>query len=141
MTDNVLVPLDGSEMADDALEYALENHSSADLTLLHVLNVSGLDAIAGPVVTIDDHVKKQFEDNAEKLFESATERAEEMGHEGEIETVTEKGDPTDLILEYAQDVDVVVMGSHGREGFGRKVLGSVAETVVRRSPVPVVVVK
>jgi nucleotide-binding universal stress UspA family protein len=57
--------------------------------------------------------------------------------------VTEIGRPSRAIVEYAEehDIDHIVMGSHGRSGVTRILLGSVAETVVRRSPVPVTIVR
>ena len=141
MVKNVLVPIDGSENANEALRYALNNHPDADLTVLYVLNVGGLDGVDGPIITFDAEAKKQFEQNATRLFDEAHETAEEFGYDGELLTVMEEGDPANVILEHTPDADVVVMGSRGRKGAGRKLLGSVAEKVVRRSPVTVVVVK
>jgi len=81
------------------------------------------------------------EAHAEDVFESARAMAEEYGRH--VQTALEFGDPDDVILEYADDHDVdrIVMGSHCRAGAERFLLGSVAETVVRRAPVPVVVVR
>jgi nucleotide-binding universal stress UspA family protein len=77
----------------------------------------------------------------DELFEEATERATEAGIEIETETVV--GRPARSINEYAadNDVDHIVMGSHGRSGVTRILLGSVAEGVVRRAPVPVTIVR
>jgi len=60
-----------------------------------------------------------------------------------VETATEVGQPSRTIVAYAQehDLDHVVIGSYGRKGLSRVLLGSVAELVVRRSPVPVTVVR
>ena len=60
-----------------------------------------------------------------------------------VETAIETGDPADMILDYVHehDVDHVVIGCHGRSGVARWLLGSVAEAVVRRAPVPVTAVK
>lgn len=61
----------------------------------------------------------------------------------DVETATEEGDPSRGILGWIDehDVDHVVIGCHGRDGVARWLLGSVAETVVRRAPVPVTAVK
>lgn len=55
----------------------------------------------------------------------------------------EYGEPDEEILEYAETegIDAIVMGTHGRTGAGRLVIGSVAEKVVRRSPIPVVTIR
>lgn len=85
--------------------------------------------------------RDEAEAKAEEVFEDARETAEE--HDKEVETVLEFGEPADVILEYVEDegVDRVVMGSHCRTGAERFLLGSVAEKVVRRSPVPVTIVR
>ncbi len=59
-----------------------------------------------------------------------------------VGTAVEAGDPARTIVRYADDhgVDGIVVGSHGREGVARYLLGSVAETVVRRAAVPVTVI-
>ena len=78
---------------------------------------------------------------AEATLESATERAGETGVD--IETHRETGKPARTIVKYADEegFDHIVIGSHGREGISRVLLGSVAETVVRRSSVPVTVAR
>jgi nucleotide-binding universal stress UspA family protein len=78
-------------------------------------------------------------EEAESLFEAATAT---LG-DHEVETVTDVGRPSRTIISYVEDndVDQVVMGSHGRSGMTRILLGSVAESVVRRSPVPVTIVR
>ncbi|WP_412781655.1 universal stress protein, partial [Aeromonas diversa] len=60
-----------------------------------------------------------------------------------VRTVIEHGDPSRMIISYTEthDVDRIVLGSHGRSGLSRVLLGSVAETVARRSPVPVTIVR
>jgi nucleotide-binding universal stress UspA family protein len=78
---------------------------------------------------------------AERLFDRAERRAGDHGTS--VRTVEEIGDPARTILEYADEegFDQIVIGSHGRHGVARVLLGSVAETVLRRSRVPVVVVR
>jgi nucleotide-binding universal stress UspA family protein len=75
------------------------------------------------------------------VLDEAEARAEEHGVPVHRETIV--GVPSRAIVEWAEEneVDGVVIGSHGREGVSRVLLGSVAETVVRRSPVPVTVVR
>lgn len=64
-------------------------------------------------------------------------------HDVTIRTATRTGQPDQEIIAYAEEerIDHVVMGSHGRTGLTRVVLGSVAETVVRRSPTPVTIIR
>jgi len=141
---HVLVPYDESEGSDHALEHALEQYPEATVTLLHVVDL--VDAgYASPVDgTVPGFWEDWFESEkaaSERLLEEGRERATEAGVDVQTETVV--GRPTRAINEYVDehDVDHVVMGSHGRSGVTRVLLGSVAEGVVRRAPVPVTVVR
>jgi len=132
----LLVPVDGSEPAREALRYALETFSDPSVT---VLNVRG-GAESRPVTDHDEWEARQRE-RAEEVFGPAREIAAEHG--AEIETAMEHGEAAKRIVAYTEehDVDAIVMGTRGREGASRLLLGSVAETVVRRAPVPVTVVR
>lgn len=142
MTGHVLVPHDGSPQAADALEHALREYPDADITVLHVIDPADTGYSAGAMLP----------DFSEQWYESAKEAAEEIfegagalatDHGGELRTARELGRPSRQIVSYAgeHDVDHIVIGSHGRTGVSRILLGSVAETVARRSPVPVTVVR
>ena len=137
---NILVPIDGSEPSMAALEYACTNHPDSPITVLYVSNVaSGQNRfIAGGSF---QEWKQTEERRAEELLERARENA--AAFDVDIETVHEFGDPIRFIVGYAEenDFDTVVIGNHGRDGVSRLALGSVAERVVRRASMPVVVVK
>ncbi|PSQ23605.1 universal stress protein UspA, partial [Halobacteriales archaeon QS_9_67_17] len=77
---------------------------------------------------------------AEELFAEARDAAPESVT---LETATEMGQPARTIVDYADDndIDEIVIGSHGRQGISRVLLGSVAENVVRRADMPVTVVR
>lgn len=144
MTDHVLVPLDDSPLSEHALRHALEEHPDATVTALHVLDfVEGAyDApLEGAVPGHWENWYDNAEARADRLFEDAADIAREYGAELETETVL--GRPDRTIVDYADehDVDLVVMGSHGRTGVQRILVGSVAEKVVRRAPCPVTVVR
>ncbi|GAB6863224.1 universal stress protein [Haloplanus litoreus] len=142
MTKRLLVPIDGSDPADAALSFALEEYPDADITLLSVIDPTdvGYGSIEAAPSTFE-HLQETAKDRTEQVLEDAKARAEEAGVEVSTETVI--GMPSRAIVEWAEnnDVDGIVIGSHGREGVTRVLLGSVAETVVRRSPVPVTVVR
>ncbi len=140
----VLVPVDRSDHSESALEFALEQFPDDDIVALHVLDFSDLymygDVDGGAMVTFDE-ISKQQRREAEALLEELQERYAE--DDREIETELREGPPARTIVEYATDeaVDQIVMGSHGRSGASRILLGSVAEAVARRSPVPVTIVR
>ncbi|SFC61318.1 Nucleotide-binding universal stress protein, UspA family [Halobiforma haloterrestris] len=140
MSDSILVPYDGSAPSKDALEYAFEKFPDADVTALYV--VPAPEGYWGAFddtteVTPDD----EAQDRGQTILDEAAQRAAE--HDREIETEVATGEPDREIVEFAEDhgADTIVIGSHGREGVSRVLLGSVAETVVRRSPIPVAVVR
>jgi len=140
MTRRLLVPLDGSPQSKEALRYAVETFPDADLVVVHVLNpaagISNLDDLVSETADVLD----EQETLATELFETAREIA---GEERLVDTELLSGRAASEIVTFAQDnaVDEIVRGSHGRDGAARLLLGSVAETVVRRSPVPVTVVR
>ncbi len=143
MSQHVLVPFDDSEQSREALAYALEQRPEARVSVLYVIDPSAAafdsPLTAGPVAAED-----WFEDareNAETLLETAVDIAADHGRQ--VETDHAVGRPADAITSFAEeeDVDAIVMGSHGRSGLTRVVVGSVAETVVRRAPCPVTVVR
>ena len=138
---NIVVPVDGSEQSQQALEYAYEQFSDATLTLLHVINPAraGYGAQAG-LPSFSEEWYDEAEAAAEELFASAKADAPESMT---IETATEVGQPARTIVEFTEenDGDEIIIGSHGRQGISRVLLGSVAEAVVRRAHVPVTVAR
>jgi len=142
MVKRLLVPIDGSDPADAALEFALEEYPDADITVLSVIDPTdvGYGSIEAAPSTFE-HLQKSAEERTQKVLDEAESRAAEHGMTVTGETVI--GMPSRAIVEWAEnnDVDGIVIGSHGRQGVTRVLLGSVAESVVRRSPVPVTVVR
>ncbi|SER86102.1 universal stress protein [Natrinema salaciae] len=140
MADRILVGYDGSPQATDALEFAFEKFPDATVIALHVIEVpDGRWAqIVGPELQLP--VTERAREYAADVLESATDIAAERGRSLETKIVT--GEPDHRIVAQAADesVDLIVVGSHGQE-VSRMLLGSVAENVVRRSPVPVLVVR
>lgn len=139
---HVLVPMDGSPLAEEALEHALAVFD-CDVTVLNVITPLDSPLSEGGVLETDDERLVAARDRAEQLIESARSQAELAGRE--VETVVETGDPAEEILAYvdAHDVDQVVMGGHGGERgrISRRLLGTVATAVVGEAPVTVTVVR
>lgn len=143
----VLVPYDDSPMADRAFEQALADYPDAELRLLHVIDFAsasyGVPAEGGTVDYLETW-EKSVRKRADTWFTAA--RATAADHEtfaGSIETQVETGPPARTIVRVADDIgaDYIVMGSHGRSGASRILLGSVAESVTRRAPCPVLIVR
>ncbi|WP_458210504.1 universal stress protein [Haladaptatus sp. NG-SE-30] len=139
---HVLVPLDGSPLADQALRHVLETYD-CEVTVLNVITPIGSGMSEGGVRDRRDERVTEADDRAEELIETAYEQAAEYGQD--VETVIETGDPAEVILAYIDetDVDHVVMGGHGGDNNGlvSRLLGTVATKVVSEAPVTVTVVR
>ncbi|AEH36177.1 universal stress protein [Halopiger xanaduensis] len=144
MATHVLVPVDDSDPSDAALEFALEDQHDARITALHVIDPADLrDSPTLEMESAEDYgdFRLQQQEFSEQILDDAEERAREYGTS--IETDQVVGAVADAVVEYADEhgVDRIVIGSHGRTGASRVLLGSVAETVARRAPVPVTIVR
>jgi len=150
MAKRILVAVDGSTEAAEALQFAASEWPDAELTALHVINPA--DSATG--------AEGGFPGAADQWYESARQRGERILSEAteavdrDVETRLEVGRPTTTILAVAdgekpvgeddapsEPFDHVVLASQGRTGLSRVLLGSVAEAVVRRAEVPVTVVR
>lgn len=141
MNDRILLPYDGSDPAKEALQYTLETFPESELQVLYVVpEPEGY----WTAFEDDDTEPPGFEKARERGTDLVSEAAETVAeHDVDVETEVARGQPADVIVDRAEreDIDTVVIGSHGRKGVSRILLGSVAETVVHRSSVPVVVVR
>ena len=137
MYSTILHPTDGSEASAAAADHAIELAAANDATLrlLYVVDVSALAADDFGTVLLDD-----LERSGQAALNDLAARAEAAGVE--CVAVVETGTPSREIVADAETsgADLVVMGTHGRTGLDRFLLGSVAERVVRTAGVPVLVV-
>jgi nucleotide-binding universal stress UspA family protein len=135
----ILVPTDFSETAERAVEYAFElaEQLKTGVYLLHAYDVPLFPDGTG----LGPDVLAMFADAAEQALQRELDkyRAREAFAGGR----TELGDPKAVIPRVARELpaDLIVMGSHGRRGFRRLLLGSVAEAVVREAHCAVIVVR
>ena len=141
MAQTILVPMDGSEASEQALEYAIETYPEAAITVLHVIDLPTPTVSEFGSGSYEETAVQSTEQRADEIADRARAVASSAGYDGELEVTTSIGTPSRSIIDRATDVDAIVMGSHGRHGASRILLGSVAETVVRRAPVPVTVVR
>ena len=130
----LLVPLTDSTHSWPGLEHALDLYPDADITVINVVDPTGAGYGERAAEADGDH------NTADELFAAAEELAAESGVA--LDTAVVEGRPADAIVAYADEhgVDHIVMGSRGRSGVSRVLLGSVAGTVVQNSSVPVTVV-
>lgn len=165
MYNNILYPTDGSSGAEAALAHVRDLAHTYDATV-HVLNAVDTTHIGFGMVghpseedspgmvghpseedspgmsgsqSDPNGTRSKLEREGERIVTEVADRL------ADVETVraVQAGNPHQVILEYAEsnDIDIVLMGTHGRSGIDRQLLGSVTEKVIRMSDIPVVVVR
>ncbi|MDS0278533.1 universal stress protein [Halomicroarcula sp. S1AR25-4] len=147
MYENILIPTDGSDTANVAVDHAVDLAEKYGAKL-HALYVVDIDAVNFGLGTEQvDRIKQGNFGEMTELEEKANEAtgivaAAAADHGIEVHEEVRVGAPHEVIAGYAdaKGIDLVVMGSHGRSGVRRALLGSVTERVLRSTHVPVLVV-
>jgi nucleotide-binding universal stress UspA family protein len=139
MYDDILVPTDGSAGMTGVIDHAVSLAREHDATLhgLYVVDTASLTDM--PLEATMDGVTQSLHQEGEMALEEFERRSGDVP----VDTGVVEGSPARDIVQAATDrgCDLVVMGTHGRSGVDRLLLGSVAERVVRSSPVPVLTVR
>ena len=145
MYKKILVPLDGSRTSKQGLEEAigLARHHKAQLRLIHVVDVFVVTPTLEGGSYVDD-IQETFRASGKRLLARAAALAHKRGLKADtvmFETIG--GRAADVIIAQAKKwrADIIVIGTHGRRGLNRLVMGSDAEQVIRSSPVPVLTVR
>jgi nucleotide-binding universal stress UspA family protein len=141
MYDRILVPTDGSDGSTRVVRHAVDLASVHGATV-HALYVVNSGSFAGlPMESSWEGLDEMLRRDAEAAMETVERVAEES--DKTVETCIIEGSPSREIVEYAEReaCDLVVMGTHGRGGIDRLLLGSVAEKVTRACNVPVLTVR
>ncbi|MBZ6494702.1 universal stress protein [Natrinema longum] len=137
----ILVAYDGSAPAQEAVEHAFTTYPDQEIVLLRVIEAA--EGSTGAGIKLAQEV---FREREEKVStELPTEISDLISDpDREFRTETAVGKPAREVVSFAEendDIEHIVIGSHGRAGLSRVLLGSVAETIVRRAPVPVTVIR
>jgi nucleotide-binding universal stress UspA family protein len=139
----ILCPIDFSKPSENSLPYAKElaRNSGATLILLNVVGENFTDAYG--VETISLEQPERNKKDAEAKLKGIADRIAQEIPDVKIECIVMQGNATEIIVNTATDTkaDLIIMGSHGRTGLGRLLMGSVAEWVFRNAPCPVLLVK
>lgn len=137
--DTILVPTDGSDGATAAVETAIEfaRLTGAAIHVVHVVDIRGI-GLGGGQETVYNAL--------EEIGEEAINEVREQAKANDIRSVEASlltGTPAGSIVDYVEDndIDCIVMGTHGRTGVKRVLLGSVTERVIRETEIPVLTVK
>ena len=149
----ILVPIDGSEQADKALDFGLDlaKKYSAEVEILHVIPPIMVPVMPYPTIGettalppdwLDEYYKKAKEES-HKMLSEALKSAKVKGEGLKITSKLGDGRPSDVIVaeSESENFDLIVMGSRGLGGIKEFILGSVSNQVVHESKKPVLIVK
>lgn len=136
----ILVPVDGSEQSRAALEYAVDHFPDARITVFHAVETPFGDdgkPVGGELI---ERLVDTLSNRGTAILDEAVAAVDS---DAVVESALGHGSPASAILDHAieNEFDQILMGSHGRSIPARIVLGSVAETVARRSTLPVTLVR
>jgi len=146
MYQRILVPVDGSATSEAGLAEAIRlgKLTGATLRLVHVVDLmpyaGGYDVVNVYYTDLTPYLRE----GAQKILQAAQKQVEAAGLKPETQLLeTFSGRVSDLLLDEVKScgADLVVIGTHGRRGISRLMLGSDAEQVLRQSPVPVLLVR
>jgi nucleotide-binding universal stress UspA family protein len=143
---NILIPLDGSELAECSLLHAkaiAKGCNAAEMIAFRAVEPLSAQSVSILIETGNDALEKaqyEIEKDAQDYISEMEGRLRAEGFPAR--GVVAHGSPSDEIMDYSQknNVDLIVMSTHGRSGISRFFFGSVAEKVSRHSPIPVLLV-
>ena len=146
---SILVAIDGSESSMKAVDYAIELAKKQDnsrLTLLNILDMDTAKQMSSSIITAPTYGLEEYELHKKAVLEwldAIKRKCENEGIQTEIKVIGEPSPVPDSIIIYAENenVDLIVVGTRGRSGFKKLLLGSVASKVVTYALCPVLVVK
>jgi len=137
----IMVPLDGSQTSNRALDVAVDlaHALGAELILCNVVDLSKVALISGGQAQLVEESSEEVQAEGQRILDDGLQR---VANRVPAATRIVAGTPVDDIERLAGELApaFIVMGTHGRTGFRRAILGSVAEGVARRAPAPVLIV-
>ncbi|HQU63527.1 MAG: universal stress protein [Nitrosomonas sp.] len=144
MYQRILVPIDGSSNSERALQEAIKfaQFHHAHLMLVHVLEDIQYAEMENYINYAE--ILKSFKDSARKMLEKASQLVRQADVEVSEKLLVASGRRVaHVLVEEASQwpADLIIIGTHGRSGFNRLLLGSIAESVLRLSPVPVLLIR
>lgn len=145
MYKKILVPLDGSPTSERGFEeaVALARVMKSSLVLAHVIDILPLAVDMAPATTWQD-ISDGLRKHGQGVLDRARQTATEHGVASETRLIEGRAEPVAVALvdlARSANCDLVVMGTHGRRGFSHALLGSDAERLLRRCPMPVLLVR
>ncbi|MFC7157170.1 universal stress protein [Halomarina halobia] len=136
---NILVPVNGTAQSETAIPHAFDLAEDRDATVHALCAFSRGSRYGALSIESAEHREESLQERADRIVGNVADRAREAGVD--CVTVTREGDPTEAILDYidAADIDVVVIGGRKRSPAGKLLFGSVTQSIVLHTDVPVMI--
>jgi nucleotide-binding universal stress UspA family protein len=141
----ILVPLDGSKLAECVLPHAeaLANLSKATVELVQVVEPVELPTRGGLALSVDDlkQIESHSKNGAVSYLGAITERLKKAGIKARSKVLS--GKTADSLIDHIHEgnFDLIIMATHGRSGISRWIWGSVADKILHSSSIPVLIVR
>lgn len=142
MVDTVLVAMDDSPLSREALAFALDTFPDAEITAVHVAYPE-IDMLPADTSEVYDAALADLDGVGDEAAQTVFESIREVADGRDLSVTFLLGETDRRLVEYTEEggFDHVVLGTHGREGLSRLLLGSVSEAVVRQTDVPTTLVR
>ncbi|MEZ4605532.1 MAG: universal stress protein [Deinococcales bacterium] len=143
MYQKILLPLDGSDCSNQALEQALNlaKHFGSELHLLYAVeDILTQGYLMAEVIAYRNDIEGELRRYGQKVLDDSAAKVESAGVKCQ-KLLVEGRHPVDAIVESEDPYDLIVIATHGRRGFNRMLLGSVTEGVLRRSSKPHLIIR
>ncbi len=141
---NIVVAIDGSDLSMKAAEYAvsLAKEQNSKVSAVAIVKFHQSDAFRGSTTTLQKFIKKQAE-IAQTWVDSVRDKADKNNVRFESKVIKTRSNVPEEIINYARDKksDLIIIGTRGRTGFKKALLGSVASAVVTHAGCPVMVIR
>lgn len=142
MVNSVLVAMDDSPLSREALTFALETFSDAEITVVHVADPE-MDMLPAEMNEVYNTSPGELEGVGDAMAQTVFEAVRDVTADRDVSVTFLKGKPDTRLIEYIEEggFDHAVLGTHGRKGLSRLLIGSVAEEVVRQTNVPTTLIR
>ena len=150
MFSRVMVPLDGSKVGEAAIPVILQlvdklaTGTKVEVILIGVITLLRHWVVVGEASAPVSYTEQELNLIKERVSDYLTKTGEQLKQKGvTVRTIVSSGNAADEIIKAAEEnhVDLIAMSTHGRSGLRRLAFGSITDKVLRRSPVPVLMVR
>ncbi len=141
MFKKILIATDGSDIAENAADFGirLAKNLNSEIYCIYVVDTTAFSSIDNEIIW--QNIKSVLEEDGKRALKSIEDKVRGMNIK--FHTIIKYGNPSEEIVKFAKenDIDLIVMGTSGRSGLDKFLIGSVAEKVIRMAPCPVMVIR